>query len=1116
MNKLKEIEEPQKNLLIKQEEQEALQFIRKFLILQATTSWNKENLHKITERDVSLNLKKTGDRSPIQRYDDLIFYISNVPYRSDPYREATIVFRIAKKNDGKVLVSWYHSFGEGDWYIVSRGFVKPKSHEILPENVENKISKEDEQRALQAIRIYMVPKAVSLYNQRAEQENLPKVDINVVRQNLKKKRENYKGISYYSEVSKDVVFVFTIVKYHPLAHKPEKLMVHCTNPIGCNMGMYVDYPETLNENIKCGISKEDEQRAIQYIRYRLIPFFVDKVYTKFLSTYKPSVIEYPRIGYQTFRDNLKKIRFGEDIIFYRCYITTNLDIHFYITQEEDEGLCVSYRHQLPIDDRKSDTFIKVQSDPPGEINEGEEGEKVRPGSISKMEEGEALQFIRRKLIPKAVIEINKNIIGGKTCISHLVTEEDISKNLKKTKHERYDLSGDPNRSDHIEYTSHKIGRPDVIFIIYKSYIEQQNDKGDITPLGLKIVAGYKPIFKTSYSTSHFILENINEEITVARISKLEEPQALQYIRRILVPLAVKWWNDRTDVHPLKEDQILKVLKKMVDRRPDDSIDKKYMNTDYIVYKSIIPCEDLSFNNKISFEFPITKNVEGKVEVNFRSNLIDVGPFWVGENPLSLKEGSLIEHGEVKTTEDYSVSKMEEAEALQFIRNVLIKNISQEYDFDANLIRQTLKKIRHDIYPNWGDIRYRANTGRLHPEIDFSIYKNDKAQICVGIDHEYNSHRVFRIDDYLKTNLVKENSEQDINRSQRLTKEDEQRGFDYIKRFLVPLAVKEFERRFNIEIRGQDIRRILKKTEHYRASTNRSENDYVAYEAPSPFEKLKFVFEVYKNNAGGIMASWGIIRKEATGAHGVGTMNIYYVDPDYDEYQPRQWVMKENVENKLSISKLEEAQAVDVIKKKLIPEFIKYMDDPTKYNYQPLLSVEDSRRTLKKIAQVYHRDGYITQLYYSVFINTAEPFEFWVFKNNDGIVCILNKWNDRITHVGGTLTENSIPQELIKYSVSKLEEDQAVDFMKKKLIPDLVAWMNDNSKHYTRQRQVTIQEVTRTLKKIEQYKHLIYGFMREITYQALFLGEPFLFEIFKNTEGKLVVRQKSDGTTHLVK
>ena len=545
---LKEDDDDKKNLLTKQEEQEALQFIRKFLIDQSLESLIKKSGGgwDITRRDISMNLKKILDKSPISNYDDLIFYTSKVHSSKHPSNFTIITFRIAKMNNGKVLVSWRHFYDEGPWYIVSRGFVRPKSYEVLPENVENKISKEDEQRALQAIRIYMVPRAVELYNQRAEKENLPKADINVVRQNLKKKRENYKGIAYHSEVDKDTTFVFTIIKADSFGRKPKQIMVHCINPIGCMMGMYIDDPSTLNENIESGesgISKMDEQRAVQYIRYRLIPFFVDNVYNKFLKLYSGHYTNdpkyFPAIGYQTFRNNLKKYASRENFIVYHCKITDRLFITFYISENEYGQLIVSYHHTLPVVDKKNNTFIQVQADPPTELKESKE--EVGPGSISKIEEGEALQFIKKKIIPNAVAEINKYTASRRKSIkfslSQLTTEEDISRNIRKTKHEKGHLQ------DYIEYTSFQIGSPHVVFFITKAPVADQDKYGEIHHLGLRLLVGYKPIFKDSYSNSQFIMENIQSSSDLDLvITKEEEHNAEQIIIKHLIPSLVRMVN----------------------------------------------------------------------------------------------------------------------------------------------------------------------------------------------------------------------------------------------------------------------------------------------------------------------------------------------------------------------------------------------------------------------------------------------------------------------------------------------------------------------------------------------------------------------------------------------
>jgi len=114
--------------------------------------------------------------------------------------------------------------------------------------------------------------------------------------------------------------------------------------------------------------------------------------------------------------------------------------------------------------------------------------------ISKMEEQQALEFIRRKVL-KYVVELFNTQIKheyriGKT--NPIITIEEVSKRLKKATEDRYDGK---RKRDIIQYTSKLIDRYEALFSILKT------ENGDLS------VAYLNPINK---STRHFRVTNSHE------------------------------------------------------------------------------------------------------------------------------------------------------------------------------------------------------------------------------------------------------------------------------------------------------------------------------------------------------------------------------------------------------------------------------------------------------------------------------------------------------------------------------------------------------------------------------------------------------------------------------
>jgi hypothetical protein len=152
------------NIINKQEESEALNFIKKEMIPAALHSYNKyKNNHyyePITDTEIRRNLKKTFRDFPDPKKDYAGFTASSIwdpsiryTWESKPGKwEFTI---LKSRNKNKLYATWSHPFNfAGNWIEIKRSIM---------ENIESKpgqISKMEADWALQQIKRYVVPKVV--------------------------------------------------------------------------------------------------------------------------------------------------------------------------------------------------------------------------------------------------------------------------------------------------------------------------------------------------------------------------------------------------------------------------------------------------------------------------------------------------------------------------------------------------------------------------------------------------------------------------------------------------------------------------------------------------------------------------------------------------------------------------------------------------------------------------------------------------------------------------------------------------------------------------------------------------------------------------------------------
>ena len=204
-----------------------------------------------------------------------------------------------------------------------------------------------------------------------------------------------------------------------------------------------------------------------------------------------------------------------------------------------------------------------------ELNEG-----VEPLKISKMEEAEAVNYIKIKVIPEIVKIFNEthpsNFIIGKDGryikrdTGLRIKPSDISQSLKKTKQSwgyQYDRNIEViTYSSDIQLTQRKKGHQQHHVFDFYIYKDRQSRKIKIE-VNLRLSYHGNKIFIMGAS----LTESVSPQHL--KVSKKEEAEAVAFIKRKSIPYAVETWNNYWRVDPphpwsLTVDSIRKVLKKI--------------------------------------------------------------------------------------------------------------------------------------------------------------------------------------------------------------------------------------------------------------------------------------------------------------------------------------------------------------------------------------------------------------------------------------------------------------------------------------------------------------------------------------------------------------------------
>jgi hypothetical protein len=470
--------------------------------------------------------------------------------------------------------------------------------------------------------------------------------------------------------------------------------------------------------------------------------------------------------------------------------------------------------------------------------------------INKMEELEALDYIKKKLIPYAVDHYDQLTQKCRRKNPDF-NFNDIRKQLKKTGDYRNTKTG-----DYIEYKSHPF-----TFFIRKDY-----SKGWIN-----LTVGYNNLTKKHEPPYPFDIrktKKINESKYMdaygpgpdkeRKISRLEEDQAVRAIKIYLVPIVAQKVSEYLQSkYTIKDlvitpEMILKTFRK-IQVEPGE-----------ILY--IAPV----WNGQYTITFIIEKNV-GKFTIekfggpkmyigyhepnNEKYRLFDLFP---GQKPVepskSINESEI---HQVKITEvgnkwgresdkrDFHLTKMDEQRALEFLRNEVFPFVIKEYSLNCKEtgkpiihygpeeteIRHSLRKLRKESFPTWKIDRsiYIADF-KSHYRWVFLIEKEQGVIRAGYVDDEYNDSYLFDINfsisdpfkrqavhispvivrDYVPgKGLV--NEVHSKGPYQTITKKEEEYAFQQIKQNLVPHFVKRYNDKW---VTKDNINHNLKKNSVY--------------------------------------------------------------------------------------------------------------------------------------------------------------------------------------------------------------------------------------------------------------------------------------------------------------
>lgn len=367
------------------------------------------------------------------------------------------------------------------------------------------------------------------------------------------------------------------------------------------------------------ISKMEEEQALQTIFRICVPELVKAFNTDVCLRHT----SYRKITEQEVRKNLKKFthdRHCEDPFphtdFIRYYSKVGKYKPFYFLTRKAVVNMVSKKYDRPtlvvswewpggtalfdVPVFKGDIISETTGEFEGILLEKRLTDQEKWG-ISKLEDQYGLQIITKKLVKVVVNQYNRKVYH----LEGLIELKDVLNNLKKSK----------DHWDEKEYKSVVNGHTFLFGISKRPKIEETPEGnrgricvGDYDSTTTKSWCWYA-IDDLRAGELYYVNENMNKRNRECRVSKLQEQEALQYIRRFLIPKAVEHFHKYASGYKVTPEEVSKNLKKIVDRRPTEPTLGGW-KCDIIAYGSNVGQKSYVYLDGLQFRFDISTNENG--------------------------------------------------------------------------------------------------------------------------------------------------------------------------------------------------------------------------------------------------------------------------------------------------------------------------------------------------------------------------------------------------------------------------------------------------------------------------------------------------------------------------
>lgn len=733
---------------------------------------------------------------------------------------------------------------------------------------------------------------------------------------------------------------------------------------------------------------------------------------------------------------------------------------------------------------------------------------LRP--ITKQEEQHAFQYIKDKLVPRAVQAYNQRPDAEKK-----VTADEIRKALRK-------IASDPGSrrstddGPYVLYVAH-LTEPNTDHIWKFHFTISRASKNSRKPGGIMVHCR----FPVAAMCGAYLQESIDPSKEQALIlSKLDEQRGLQYIRERVVPSTVASWNKAVDRSKLREKETYKltaddvnktlIKKQHYQHNPGDRTRK-----DWIQYEST-PIK--SFVLKGPFIFSLSKdNFVGELSVAAAlPGSEDFTTFYMSEDNAQktmdpIRRGVNIKE-EVEKDDPLNVrifTRREEGEVFQYLKltvipylvtrknKILWAQTKRRSNFKVADVLRTLRKVNQVDTKHGRALYFKAEA--QNQSYNLMVYKDGEGDTLVYNKDNGAMYQVGRpikqdsIDTgefYNELEEVYEPSEEDIANAIPITKQEEMAAVDYIKKIMIPSLLQHYnqykDNHLYEPISPDTVRQHLKKDAVYLDYANPGLTVRYVAKVPSKFGKgslweKEFKFYITKDEDNHVFIRWKHPFNWSAGQYNAGKHG-YYVHTDYDKSD---FKIDEAGTGPRAITKIEEAQLLQDIRNYVIPETAEVWNKVCKYQTKWknfVITPEQISQKLRKIGHAIHATNDLTTTDVVRYAATIEEprfiFTFEGYKQvnrsnklivmvglPDGNVVTMDPKGDhlgkRINAQGDYIKENynEPPDETGLPAITKKEEMEALQYIRTYMIPLVLKYHNGVSQSHN---QVSEEELSKAL------------------------------------------------------